>query len=67
MIFNRNVAGTFTLDDYTVLNASLFYQSEKFGITLKLNNLNDEEYYNGWSTINPQVGRNLSANFTYKF
>ncbi|UAB83935.1 TonB-dependent receptor [Zunongwangia sp. SCSIO 43204] len=67
MIFNRNTAGTFTLDDYTVLNASLFYQSEKFGVTLKLNNLNDEEYYNGWSTINPQIGRNLSANFTYKF
>ena len=67
MIFNRNTAGIFTLDDYTVLNASLFYQTEKFGITLKLNNLNDEEYYNGWSTINPQIGRNLSANFTYKF
>ncbi|MDN3593532.1 TonB-dependent receptor [Zunongwangia endophytica] len=67
MIFNRNTAGTFTLDDYTVLNASLFYQTDKFGITLKLNNLNDEEYYNGWSTINPQIGRNLAANFTYKF
>lgn len=65
-IYNRT-NGTFTLDEYTVLNASLFYQTDKFGITLKLNNLNDEEYYNGWSTINPQIGRNLSANFSYYF
>ncbi len=67
MIFNRHVAGQFTLDAYTVLNASVFYKTDKFGVTLKLNNLNDEEYYNGWSTINPQVGRNLTANFTYFF
>lgn len=65
-IFNRDL-GVFTLDAYTVLNASVFYNVDEFGITLKLNNLNDEEYYTGWSTINPQVGRNLVANFTYNF
>lgn len=66
-IFNRNVAGTFALPEYTVLNASAFYNVDAFTITLKLNNLTDEEYYKGWSTINPQNPRNFAANITYKF
>ncbi|MDT0646013.1 TonB-dependent receptor [Zunongwangia sp. F260] len=67
MIFNRNLGGVFTLPSYTVFNASLFYSVEKFAINLKLNNLTDEEYYNGWSTINPQTPRNFAASLTYKF
>ncbi|WP_335966658.1 TonB-dependent receptor [Galbibacter sp. PAP.153] len=67
MIFNRNVLGTFTLPSYTIINASIFYETEDFGITLKLDNIANEEYYGGWSTINPQTPRTLSANFTYNF
>lgn len=67
MIFNRELAGVFTLDSYTVLNASVFYNVDKFAINLKLNNLNNEEYYTGWSTINPQMPRNFAASLTYKF
>jgi iron complex outermembrane receptor protein len=67
MIFNRRTAGVFTLPSYTILNASLFYNVDKFGINLKLNNLTNEEYYTGWSTINPQRPRNVAASVTYKF
>ena len=67
MIFNRQVGGVFTLPSYTVLNASLFYEAEKYAVNLKLNNLTDEEYFNGWSTINPQKPLNFVASFTYKF
>lgn len=67
MIFNRRVGGVFTLPSYTVFNAAVFYNVEKFSINLKLNNLTDVEYYNGWSTINPQMPRNFAANFTYRF
>lgn len=67
MIFNRQLGGVFTLPSYTVLNASLFYRADKFEVNLKLNNLNDEDYYTGWSTINPQMPRNIAAMFTYKF
>jgi iron complex outermembrane recepter protein len=67
MIFNRAVGGIFTLPSYTVVNASAFYNVEKFSIILKLNNLTDEEYFNGWSTINPQMPRNFAASFTYNF
>ena len=66
-IFHRNLGGTFTLDDYVILNQSLFYDTKDFRIGLKLDNAGNTEYYKGWSTINPQNLRSLSANFTYKF
>lgn len=66
-IMNRNTSGVFTVPEYTVLNASVFYGTRDFRVTLKLNNITDEEYYKGWSTINPQWTRNLSANFSYTF
>ncbi|MCH4823638.1 TonB-dependent receptor [Gramella lutea] len=67
MIFNRNTSGTFTLPSYTILNAAVFYDVDKFSINFKLNNLTNEDYYNGWSTINPQAPRNFAAALTYKF
>ncbi|SDS20162.1 TonB-dependent receptor [Christiangramia echinicola] len=66
MVFNRNTAGVFTLPSYTVLNAAVFYDVDKFSINLKLNNLTNEDYFNGWSTINPQAPRNFAAALTYK-
>jgi iron complex outermembrane receptor protein len=67
MIMNRNRAGQFTLSEYTIYNASAFYSMKEFTITLKLDNIGNTEYYNGWSTINPQRLRSFSANLTYNF
>ena len=67
MIMNRNTAGTFTIPEYTVLNASLFYNAEKFGVNVKLNNIENKEIYDGWSTIHPKDPRAIVASFTYKF
>jgi iron complex outermembrane receptor protein len=64
---NRASTGVFTLPAYTILNASLSYDTDEFRIALKLDNLTNEEYYNGWSTINPQKPRNLTASFAFKF
>ena len=66
-IFNRNLGGTFTLPEYTIVNASAFYGIDDFRITLKLDNIANKEYYKGWSTISPQNLRSISANFTYNF
>lgn len=66
-IFNRNLGGTFTLPEYTVLNASVFYNIDAFTITMKLDNITDKEYYKGWSTISPQRPRVFAANLTYNF
>ncbi|WP_373057510.1 TonB-dependent siderophore receptor [Zunongwangia sp. H14] len=67
MIFNRQLGGVFTLPSYTVFNAAVFYNVEKFSINLKLNNIGNKDYYAGWSTINAQMPRNFLASLTYKF
>lgn len=64
---NYSTTGNFTLPGYTVANASVFYQANKYRIALKLNNAFNKEYYKGWTTINPQMPRALLANFTYSF
>lgn len=66
-VLHRKNTGTFTLPDYTILNSALNYNTDKFNITLKVNNLLNEKYYSGWSTITPQRLRSLVAGLTYKF
>jgi iron complex outermembrane receptor protein len=64
---NRTNIGTFELPSYTLLNSVLSYNTSKFGISLKANNLLNEKYYSGWSTITPQRLRSVYAGLTYKF
>jgi iron complex outermembrane recepter protein len=66
-VLNRSNIGTFELPSYTVLNSVLSYNTNKFNISLKVNNLLNEKYYSGWSTVTPQKSRNLIAGVTYKF
>lgn len=66
-VLHRKGIGSFTLPDYTILNSALNYNSDKFNITLKVNNLLNEKYYSGWSTVTPQRLRSLTAGLTYKF
>ncbi len=60
-------SGGFTLPAYTVFNASIYYESDTFRISLKGNNLTDEAYYSGWSTLTPQQTRMFIATLDYKF
>ena len=64
---NYASTGDFILPSYTIANASVFYQADKYRIGLKLNNAFNKEYYKGWTTINPQMPRALLANISYKF
>ncbi|KIX22495.1 hypothetical protein SY27_01225 [Flavobacterium sp. 316] len=64
---NRANIGTFEIPSYTILNSALSYDSNQFNITLKLNNILNEKYYSGWSTVTPQQLRTLTAGLTYKF
>ncbi|MBF7092086.1 TonB-dependent receptor [Flavobacterium sp. ALJ2] len=66
-IMNRAIAGAFTIPEYTVINSSIFYTAEKFTVTLKLNNITNEEIYDGWSTIHPKDPRTFAASFSYRF
>ncbi|MFH7016423.1 TonB-dependent siderophore receptor [Flavobacterium sp. FlaQc-47] len=66
-IMNRTLTGQFTIPEYTVLNSSVFYGTEKFTLTLKLDNIANVDTYDGWSTIHPKNMRSLAASFSYKF
>lgn len=66
-ILNRSSTGVFALPSYTVLNASASYSVESWELTLKLDNLADKEYYNGWNTLNPQMPRRLLASVAFRF
>src|SRR5690606_13995419 len=47
---NYESTGDFILPSYTIANASVFYQANKYRIGLKLNNVFNKEYYKGWTT-----------------
>ncbi|PCE64432.1 TonB-dependent receptor [Sediminicola luteus] len=64
---NNAISGQFELPSYTIFNASLYYDAEKFRIGIKANNISDEEYYRGWSTINAQAPFNMLGTVSYKF
>jgi len=60
-------SGGFTLPAYTVFNASVYYENDTFRVSVKGNNITDEAYYSGWSTLTPQANRTVLASFDYKF
>lgn len=64
---DNGVSGQFELPSYTIFNASMYYDADKFRIGVKVNNLTDKQYYKGWSTVNPQAPRAFLGTITYKF
>lgn len=66
-ILDNEVTGIFTLPDYAVVNATVFYNTQQFRLALNVNNLFDKEYYSGYSTVNPQRPRNTMLSMAYKF
>ncbi|WP_263790427.1 TonB-dependent siderophore receptor [Salinibacter sp.] len=67
VVLNKESTGQFTLSSYVVLDASISYETNRYRVDLKLDNLTDKTYYKGWTTINPQAPRSVTANVTYKF
>jgi len=60
-----NSSNTYAIPAYSTINATAFYQKEKWKLGLKLNNITDVEY---WDSVgNPQFTRNFVASFSFKF
>lgn len=60
-----NSSNTYTIPSYHTVNATLFYQKEKWRLGLKLNNLSNVKY---WDSVgNPQFTRNFVTSFSFKF
>ena len=66
-VADNSVTGIFDLPSYTVLNASIFYNPDKFRFSFNMNNLTDKEYYIGYWSVNPQRPRNFVVSMAYKF
>ena len=66
-IQNSLSLGEFTLPAYTVLNASAFYDQRKFRLAAKVDNLTNQHYWIGYTTMNPQRLRSFVGSLTYKF
>ncbi len=66
-IVNRASLGEFTLPNYTVLNASIFYDQPKYRISAKVDNLTDTHYWIGYTTLSPQKLRSIVGSVAYKF
>ncbi|PST84929.1 TonB-dependent siderophore receptor [Pedobacter yulinensis] len=67
LITNNTVTGAFTIPAYTVANATLFYNFGKYRLGVKADNLTNERYFKGWTTIEPQLPRSVLANLSLRF
>jgi iron complex outermembrane receptor protein len=66
-IANSDYAGVFILPAFTVLNASISYDTPKFRIGAKLDNLTNKKYWTGYSSMNPQALRSFAGSIAFKF
>jgi len=64
---NSAVTGVFTLPDYLLATATVFYDKPRYRIGVKVDNLTDELYFTGQGVLSPQMPRTIAAGLTLKF
>ncbi len=67
LITNSAPTGKFVVPAYTILNATVFYNSKGYRLALKVDNLSNERYWKGWTTLEPQMPRRVSASIAVRF
>ncbi|MCH7409517.1 TonB-dependent receptor [Belliella sp. DSM 111904] len=66
-ITNSQATGIFTLPAYTVFGSTMFYDTTHYRLGLKIDNLTNQQYWGGWTTIEPQMPRRILASMAFKF
>lgn len=66
-VLNSASQGVFILPAYTILNGSVFYDNSKFRVAAKLDNLTNQKYWIGYTTVNPQKLRSFTGSIAFKF
>jgi iron complex outermembrane receptor protein len=66
-IVNSASQGVFVLPAYTLLNASVFYDHSKFRFAIKSDNLTNQRYWIGYTTVNPQPLRSVAGSVSFRF
>ncbi|KEO72137.1 TonB-dependent receptor [Anditalea andensis] len=64
---HRSNIGSFVLPAYQVFNGTISYKGNQYLIILRGNNLTNQMYFTGWSSINPQNLRNVALSLNYQF
>jgi iron complex outermembrane receptor protein len=67
MVTNNAINGAFTLPAYTLLNAVVYYNQAKYRVSVNVNNLANKEYWIGFTTVDPQMLRQVTGTLAYKF
>lgn len=67
ILLNSVSQGQFTAPAYTLINASVFYDRPRYRLAVKVDNLTNQKYWIGWTTVNPQPLRSLIATIAFKF
>ena len=66
-ILNRKTPGTFTLPAYMRWDAAISYTGKIFEGNLKIDNITNQIYFVGWEALQPQMPRQFTARFAYRF
>jgi iron complex outermembrane receptor protein len=66
-IVNSDAQGVFILPAFTLLNASVSFDTPRFRIGAKVDNLTDKHYWTGWSSMNPGKPRSFVGSIAFKF
>ncbi|WP_205944061.1 TonB-dependent receptor [Pedobacter sp. HDW13] len=64
---NALATGIFTLPSYVMINATAFYDTGKYRLGIKVDNLSNQLYFTGQGTLTAQMPRAFVANVSYKF
>ncbi|ARS42434.1 TonB-dependent siderophore receptor [Sphingobacteriaceae bacterium GW460-11-11-14-LB5] len=64
---NSAVTGIFTLPSYVMMNATAFYDTGKYRLGFKVDNLTNQLYFTGQGVLSAQMPRAFVANVSYRF
>ncbi|REC61667.1 TonB-dependent siderophore receptor [Chryseobacterium pennae] len=64
---NKTTTGKFTFPAYTLVNASVSLEKERYRIGFKMNNIGNVQYFAGQGVIVAQMPRNFVAEVSLKF
>ncbi|TDQ11070.1 TonB-dependent siderophore receptor [Pedobacter metabolipauper] len=64
---NSAVTGVFILPSYLLVTTTAFYDTPRYRLGVKIDNLTDELYFTGQGVLTAQMPRTIAANVTIKF
>lgn len=65
--FNQRPDGVLILPAYTIAGAHITYDTKRYRLGVKINNITNKEYWMGWSNYIPQMKRQLIGTVAIKF